>query len=177
MSVHIWLDISCLSSVCQGCCTCNPEIICGLHVQQPWQTLERHKMSISGLHVQQPWQTLEIHEMSNLWVTCTTTLTDTWETHNTVKVFGGVCPGALSSPLEVNKSVITFLSLFVFVLVNYLSFLLHLLTYETLWFGTTLFFLVVIIHVQVCWQIAGEEQQNKSNMIFSVLARFWSVVL
>jgi hypothetical protein len=26
MSVHIWLDISCLSSVCQGCCTCNPEI-------------------------------------------------------------------------------------------------------------------------------------------------------
>jgi hypothetical protein len=40
-------------------------LICGLHVQQPWQTLERHTMSIYGLHVQQPWQTLERHEMSN----------------------------------------------------------------------------------------------------------------
>ena len=25
MSVHTWLEISCLSSVCQGCCTWNPE--------------------------------------------------------------------------------------------------------------------------------------------------------
>jgi hypothetical protein len=30
---------------------------------------------------------------------------------------GGICPGALSSPIEVKKSVITFMSLFVFVLV------------------------------------------------------------
>ena len=66
---------------------------------------------------------------------------------------------------------ITFLSLFVFVLVIYLSFLLHLLTYETLWFGTTLFFLIVIIHVQVCWQISGEVQQNKFNTL--VIWAFW----
>jgi hypothetical protein len=30
--------------------------------------------------------------------------------HNTVMVFGGICPGALSSPIEVNKSVIPFMS-------------------------------------------------------------------
>jgi hypothetical protein len=51
-----------------------------------YNSLDRHlrymKCPICGLHVQQPWQTIEIHEMSNLWVTCTTTLTDTWETYN-----------------------------------------------------------------------------------------------
>ena len=50
----------------------------------------------------------------------------------------GICPGALSSPIEVKKSVITFMSLFVFVLVFLFKFsskkkhqFLRLLPYET----------------------------------------------
>jgi hypothetical protein len=36
--------------------------------------------------------------------------------HNTVKVFGDICPGTLSSPIEMKKSVITFMLLFRFCL-------------------------------------------------------------
>jgi hypothetical protein len=82
-----------------------------------------------------------VHGTQIIWFISSTILfeyTQEESSHNTVKVFGGVCPGALSSPIEVKRSVITFMSLFVFVLVfrfilssNKNHQFLHLLPYET----------------------------------------------
>ena len=65
-----------------------------------------------------------VHGTQRIWFIISTILfeyTQEESSHNTVKVLGGgICPGALSSPIEVNKSVITFMSHVVFVLVFFI---------------------------------------------------------
>ena len=106
-----------------------------------------------------------VHGTQRIWFIFSTILfeyTQENSSHNTVKVFGGICPSALSSPIEVKKSMITFMSLFVFVLVllfkfsskkptSYLFLYYH--TKPFVWYD--IFFLIVGILVQVCWQISG----------------------
>ena len=87
---------------------------------------------------------------------------------------GGICPGALSSPIEVKKSVITFLSLFVFVLVFLFNFSSNknnsfFNCYHTkpfVWYD--IFFLIVGILVQVCWQISASLSKfSRSSSTYS----------
>ena len=68
---------------------------------------------------------------------------------------GGICPGALSSPIEVKKSVITFMSLFVFVLVFLFKFSSKKTSVSSCYHTNPfvsydIFFLIVGILVQVC---------------------------
>ena len=123
MSVHTRLEISCLSSVCQGCCT--------------WNARESGSYSVPSF--------MSTHR-KNLAIILSWSL-------------GGICPGALSSPIliEVKKSVITFMSLFVFVLVLLFKFsskkntsflFLYYHTKPFVWYD--IFFLIVGILVQVC---------------------------
>ena len=61
-----------------------------------------------------------VHRTQRIWFIYSTILfeyTQEESSHNTVKVVGGICPSALSSTIEMKKSVITFMSLFVLVLV------------------------------------------------------------
>jgi hypothetical protein len=81
------------------------------------------KMSVDipdwRFHVSQVSVKAVVHGTQRIWFIFSTILFEYIQeesSHNTVKVFGGICPGALSSPIEVKKSVITFMSLFVFVL-------------------------------------------------------------
>ena len=70
-------------------------------------------------HVSQVSVKAVVHGTQRIWFIFSTILfeyTHEESSHNTVQVlWGGICPSALSSPIEVKKSVITFMSLFVLV--------------------------------------------------------------
>ena len=110
-------------------------------------------------HVSQVSVKAVVHGTQRIWFIFNTIpyeYTQEESSHNTVKVLGGYCPGTLSSPIEVKKSVITFMSLFGFVLVflfkfsskKNTSFFICNHTKPFVWYD--IFFLIVRILVQVC---------------------------